>query len=124
MENITDKFEGMNETLDGIQRHLRTFLREKRCTFARFFFLSDEDMFELLGKVQEPKVVNNHLKKMFEGIKSLNYIVETNRNDKNVRANRFKSMVSTDGEEVPFPKTIEVKTDSADIISLMKGVEE
>ena len=40
----------------------------------RFYFLSDEDIFEMLGKSKDPAFINFNIKKMFEGVSELVWI--------------------------------------------------
>lgn len=41
--------------------------------FSRFYFLANDDLFELLGNSKNPDKVNTHIKKCFEGIKKLGF---------------------------------------------------
>ena len=41
--------------------------------FARFYFISNEDLIEILGDSQKPIRVQKHLKKIFEGINELSF---------------------------------------------------
>lgn len=121
IENIKEKFESMNNSLDITQKNMRAYLKQKRIKFPRFYFLSDEDMFEMLGKAKDPDVVNKHMKKMFEGIKSLQYERIVNKLDKSSKTYRFKGMMSSDGEYIEFEQTIEA---TGDLISMMNTVED
>lgn len=50
---------------------LNSLLETKRGAFPRFYFLANDDLFELLGNSRDPGKVNKHIKKCFEGIKKL-----------------------------------------------------
>ena len=50
---------------------MRKYLEKRRIEIPRFYFLSDEDIFEILGKSKDHKCINKNIKKMFEGIKQL-----------------------------------------------------
>ena len=55
--------------LEKIQKNMRKYLEKRRYEIPRFYFLSDEDIFEILGKTKDPACLNKNIKKMFEGIK-------------------------------------------------------
>jgi len=61
----------MNRGLESIQKELRSFLEGKRGIFARFYFLSNEDLLEIIGQGKDPKPINKHIKKIFEGVNSI-----------------------------------------------------
>lgn len=61
----------MNIKLEEIQKALDLYLETKRQIFPRFYFLSNDDVLEILGQSQNPQAMQPHLKKCFDNIKSL-----------------------------------------------------
>lgn len=61
----------MNIKLEEIQKALDMYLETKRQIFPRFYFLSNDDVLEILGQSQNPVAMQPHLKKCFDNIKSL-----------------------------------------------------
>lgn len=41
--------------------------------FPRFYFLSDEDLLEMIGQTKKTSVVKAHLKKIFSGVQSVQF---------------------------------------------------
>ena len=50
---------------------MNSLLDTKRQTFKRFYFLSNDDLFELMGNSSDMKVINPHLTKLFTGIERI-----------------------------------------------------
>ena len=60
-----------NLRLEGIQKQLQQFLQAKRGNFPRFYFLSDDDLLEIIGQAKDPTPINKHIKKIFEGVNTI-----------------------------------------------------
>ncbi|KAF7236743.1 Dynein heavy chain 2, axonemal [Varanus komodoensis] len=87
----------MNGVLEEIQKSLDMYLETKRHMFPRFYFLSNDDLLEILGQSRNPEAIQPHLKKCFDNIKSLKIqkIGTTSRSE-------ALGMYSLDGEYVDF----------------------
>ena len=118
VESFKEKFEKLGFALDKIQNALKDLLRQRRSKFARFYFLSDEDMFELLGNAKNAVVINKHLKKMYEGIKSLT--IEEKLVDRKNKQSKFLQMVSPDGEVISLNSPVDI---TENLIKLMEDIE-
>lgn len=63
----------MNVMLDAVNRGLKEYLESKRSVFARFYFLADSDLLEILSQTKEVENVRPHLRKVFENMTDLQF---------------------------------------------------
>eukprot|EP00919_Chromeraceae_sp_WS-2016_P005632 GHVR01013171.1.p1 GENE.GHVR01013171.1~~GHVR01013171.1.p1 ORF type:complete len:2258 (+),score=491.25 GHVR01013171.1:121-6894(+) len=96
---MLDQLKWMENSLDTIQKSLEDYLEKKRREFPRFYFISDEDLLEILGQGRNPEEVQKHIKKCFEGINNLELVAPLKHSNKNWEAT---GMIAPDGEKVKF----------------------
>lgn len=101
----------MNTKLEEIQKSLDMYLETKRQFFPRFYFLSNDDLLEILGQSKNPEAVQPHMKKCFDNIKVLDlarmrdHYEATHMNSAEGEKVEFKAIVRLEGP-VEVCKTI------------------
>ncbi|KAL0216161.1 hypothetical protein P9112_008345 [Eukaryota sp. TZLM1-RC] len=95
--NLLQTFKKNNAALEKIQKALDNYLEKKRAAFPRFYFLSNDELLEILSQARNPEAVQPHLRKCFDGINKLSFT-------KDGSSSLITSMISAEGEEVPLPR--------------------
>jgi dynein heavy chain len=68
-----EQFSGWNDILEKIQKQLEDYLEFKRMAFPRFYFLSNDELLEILAQTRNVQAVQPHMMKCFDAIKSLDF---------------------------------------------------
>ncbi|XP_014244414.1 dynein heavy chain 2, axonemal isoform X2 [Cimex lectularius] len=90
--------------LEHIQRALEKYLETKRHVFPRFYFISNDDLLEILGNSKKPELIQPHLKKLFDNI------VKVSMEKHNIYTRMEASgMYSAEGEYIPWNKVLHLE---------------
>lgn len=116
----------LNSKFETIQKNLDQFLRMKRGEFARFYFLSNEDLLEVIGQQKDPRPIIQHISKMFEGVHSLSVGPPDGpgggRGSKNFEITALES-AEEEIVELPKPIAVEAKVE-AWLTRLVRGMQD
>ena len=97
-DKLKNEFDQSNRILDQIQKSLSEYLETKRRFFPRFYFLSDEELLEILAQTKDPETVQKHINKCFEAINALEFL----------NGEEVVAMISAEKEKIKFNKGINV----------------
>ncbi|KMR01925.1 dynein heavy chain axonemal [Lasius niger] len=61
----------LNDKLEALQLALEQYLETKRRVFPRLYFVSNDDILEILAHSKRPDLMQSHIRKLFANIKSL-----------------------------------------------------
>lgn len=102
LEGVDKELQYMNSNLEEIQKSLEMYLENKRRQFPRFYFISNDDLLEILGQSKNPPGVMPHMKKLFDNIKKLTLIKPSGGSGPQAAT----EMQSNEDEVVPFESQV------------------
>ena len=92
IDNLLEDLNAANASLDIVEKGLNDFLDTKKMAFPRFYFLSNDELLEILSEAKDPLKIQPFVRKIFEAVKEL--IMED--------SNMMMAMISVEGEKVDF----------------------
>ena len=104
-----------NLKLEQIQKALEDYLDKKRKQFPRFFFLSNDELLEILAQSKVPTAVQPHLRKIFENIYLLDFGTEQHRGDD------IFAMISAEGERVQLSRNLKARGSVEEWLELVEA---
>ncbi|XP_018654464.1 LOW QUALITY PROTEIN: hypothetical protein Smp_130810 [Schistosoma mansoni] len=108
---LYDTLRNNNQLLDQIQKCLEAYLESKRSIFSRFYFLSNDELLEILAQTRNPLAVQPHLRKCFDAITKLEFGLTSDsmNKDEPVYTNDILAMLSPEGERVSLGKGLKAR---------------
>lgn len=103
IEGVQKQLDRLSDMLTAVQKALGDYLEKQRSQFARFYFVGDEDLLEMIGNSKDVAAVSRHLAKMFAGLSQLS----TDPSSPEL----VKAMQSREGETVDFIKVVNINED-------------
>ena len=102
--SLLQKLQDSNKLLSMVQKRLADYLDKKRAAFARFYFLSNDELLAILSSVnQEPAAVQPHLKKIFENIDHIEFDKVRTRDDCNCNCTAMELGACFRGNRIASP---------------------
>ncbi|CAF1355620.1 unnamed protein product [Rotaria magnacalcarata] len=112
--NLFDKIQNLLKYLENIQKKMEDYLETKRSIFPRFYFISNEELVEILSLSRQPELIQIHLKKLFDNIKSLRLLIKKNILANGILSNEDEqinliSILSLEGNVENWLQELEIK---------------
>ena len=71
--DVLRKFQENNKILDGVQKLLEDYLEKKRRAFPRFYFLSNDELIEILSQTRNVNAVQPYIRTCFDGMNRIKF---------------------------------------------------
>eukprot|EP00759_Apiculatamorpha_spiralis_P055577 PhF_6_TR7845/c0_g1_i1/m.11422/K10408/DNAH; dynein heavy chain, axonemal len=88
----------IQQILNQCENALKEYLETKRRIFARFYFLSQQDLVEILSKGSDPKAIMNKMIKIVDSIDT--FSIDGNKGNPNAGPKDVWEFISKEGEHV------------------------
>lgn len=106
---LLETFQNNNALLDQIMKCLEAYLESKRVVFPRFYFLSNDELLEILAQTRNPHAVQPHLRKCFDAINKLEFGGAPQEELAGTASNEIIAMLSPEGERVSLGKGLRAR---------------
>lgn len=122
IEGMLKRLEVIQAQLKVCEKALNEFLDSKRRAFPRFYFVSVNDLLDILSNGNSPAKINRHMSKIFQAIDCL-VLKEDNSANGRPTANKMISCVGTEEVDFTIPLHLQgkVETYMGDVINTMTG---
>lgn len=92
VDGLLDRLTHCNELLDVVEKGLNDFLETKKMAFPRFYFLSNDQLLEILSECKDPLRIQDFTQKIFESVARFKF--QSNGD--------ITGMVSVEDERIPW----------------------
>ncbi|KAG7383179.1 hypothetical protein PHYPSEUDO_003966 [Phytophthora pseudosyringae] len=109
---LLDSLTKHNASLERIEKSLEDYLEIKRRAFPRFYFISNDELLEMLAHAKEPQVVQRHLPKCFDALAKLDIsddAAHASTTASVVSLQDIVAMISPEGERIAFGRILKAR---------------
>jgi hypothetical protein len=92
IDQLLEDLQAANASLDVVEKGLNDFLDTKKMSFPRFYFLSNDELLEILSEAKDPTKIQPFVRKIFEAMKELQF----------EEGDMMTAMFSVEGEKVDW----------------------
>ena len=93
---VLDQLKNMNAILEDCNKKLEDYMNQKRAEFPRFFFLSNEELIDILANAADLNIIQLYLKVLFDALVAFEVVDE----------DKLNSLISGEKEMVPLKKKV------------------
>ncbi|KAK1931064.1 Dynein heavy chain 6 [Phytophthora citrophthora] len=104
---LLDTLTKHNASLERIEKSLEDYLEMKRRGFPRFYFISNDELLEMLAHAKEPQIIQRHLPKCFDALAKLD--ISDDGAHSGTLAHDIVAMISPEGERVAFGRVLKAR---------------
>lgn len=112
-----------NASLERIEKSLEDYLETKRGFFPRFYFISNDELLDMLAHAKEPQAVQRHLCKCFDALVKLELSEDSNHGAGGTNtlstSQDVLAMISPEGERVPFTRSVKARGNVEDWLNVV-----
>ena len=110
--DLFEKLENLSQLLEKIEKKMNDYLETKRSKFARFYFISNEELVEILSFSRQPELIERHLMKLFDNVKILRLTTKKTLN--------ISAVVSGEDEHLNLTSNISIEGNVEDWLKLLE----
>lgn len=92
---LLERLEDLQKQLSLCEKALTNYLETKRLAYPRFYFISPNDLLDILSNGNNPELVCKHLSKLYDSIAKLEWKMDGDKPTKIANV-----MVAKDGEKM------------------------
>lgn len=111
---VLESFELCNGLLEQVFRSLEDYLESKRQIFPRFYFISDNELLDIMSHTRKPFAVQPYISKLFGNVRSLEFF------ESSTTTLQALAMVSTEGERLKLIKPLPARGSSEQWLSSLE----
>ncbi|XP_067125111.1 dynein axonemal heavy chain 6 isoform X2 [Centruroides vittatus] len=112
-QGMIEEFQSNKAQLDQINACLEAYLESKRVVFPRFYFLSNDELLDILSETRNPLAVQIYLTKCFDAVAELEFgteVIEEEMENQDVEILYIRAVISPEKEKLYFSQSLKTRS--------------